>query len=741
MKQILFTLLFCCQLSVLAAQTITPPTNPNLSFEDHKKGAQFPQNWFQWGAGYSLSVDTTQTKDGKRSMLIQSPADRKADTFGCVATKIPATYEGKEIELRGYLKLENVKNGSAGLLMRIDGVSGMLQFDNMAQQNIQGTSDWKQYSIKLPYSQSAKVINVGAMLTGDGKMWADNLELLIDGKPFDQAPIKKPSPFELDKEFEQGSKITLNKLTPQQITDLAEIGRLWGFLKYYHPAVAAGKHNWDYELFRILPKVLNARSKDEKLQAIYDWTAKLGTFKALENEVFKDGVDKAEPDLSWINEKNYNSRLLAKLDSVKKAERTDGHYYIALNPNVGNPEFRNESPYASMAYPDAGYRLLSLFRYWNMIEYFFPYKYLIGQNWQKILPEFVPKFVNATNETEYKLAALALIARIHDTHANIFQDPAFDRFFGNQYAPVELTFIEEKPVVTNYFHQDLGKKSGLKIGDVIETINGKKIQQIIQEKLPLTPASNYPTQLRNIARDLLRTNDSLLTVTYLRENKPTQIKLKTYSNKTINIYSNYNSKDTSFKMIGPDVSYLFPGKIKNSHLPKFAPDFLKSKGLIIDLRCYPSDFIVFSLANYLLPEPKNFAKFSSGSLTRPGTFTLGSPIKTGSINENYYKGKIVIIVNEISQSNAEYTAMAFSTAPNVTVIGSTTAGADGNVSSIVLPGQINTFISGIGVYYPDGKETQRVGIVPDIEVKPTIEGIREGRDELLEKALSIINEK
>jgi len=128
-------------------------------------------------------------------------------------------------------------------------------------------------------------------------------------------------------------------------------------------------------------------------------------------------------------------------------------------------------------------------------------------------------------------------------------------------------------------------------------------------------------------------------------------------------------------------------------------------------------------------------------LTRPGTFTLGTPIKTGSVNENYYKGKIVIIVNEISQSNAEYTAIAFSTAPDVTVIGSTTAGADGNVSSIVLPGQINTFISGIGVYYPDGKETQRVGIVSDIEVKPTIKGIREGRDELLEKALSIINEK
>jgi len=49
-------------------------------------------------------------------------------------------------------------------------------------------------------------------------------------------------------------------------------------------------------------------------------------------------------------------------------------------------------------------------------------------------------------------------------------------------------------------------------------------------------------------------------------------------------------------------------------------------------------------------------------------------------------------------------------------------------------------ISGIGVYYPDGKETQRLGIVPDLVVKPTIEGIKKGKDELLEKAIELIRE-
>jgi C-terminal processing protease CtpA/Prc len=101
----------------------------------------------------------------------------------------------------------------------------------------------------------------------------------------------------------------------------------------------------------------------------------------------------------------------------------------------------------------------------------------------------------------------------------------------------------------------------------------------------------------------------------------------------------------------------------------------------------------------------------------------------------------VIIVNEKTQSHAEFTAMSLQMAPRATVIGSTTAGADGNVSRIVLPGGIRTMITGLGVYYPNGKETQRVGIMPDLVVKPTIQGIIQNRDELLEKAIEIINEK
>jgi C-terminal processing protease CtpA/Prc len=222
-----------------------------------------------------------------------------------------------------------------------------------------------------------------------------------------------------------------------------------------------------------------------------------------------------------------------------------------------------------------------------------------------------------------------------------------------------------------------------------------------------------------------------------------EIELEAYPKEKlkVNFGEMFNKQIPAFKLIEPDIAYLYPGSLKRGEITQIIPEIAKTKGLVIDLRSYPSDFIVFSLGEYLMPKTTSFVKFSNGSVTTPGLFTVSDELKVGKENSDHYKGKVVILINETTQSQAEYTTMALRTAPRATVIGSTTAGADGNVSQFFLPGGISTMISGIGVYYPDGKETQRVGIVPDIVVKPTIKGIRAGRDEPLEKAIEIINAK
>jgi hypothetical protein len=432
----------------------------------------------------------------------------------------------------------------------------------------------------------------------------------------------------------------------------------------------------------------------------------------------------------------FSKELTALLLNVKNAKRTGKNYYISLADNVRNPVFSNENAYAWMQYPDVGFRLLSLYRYWNIIQYYSPYKYLIEENWEKVLEEFIPIFINASDETQYRITVLKLISRVNDTHANIWSDRILSNYLGINYAPYEVQFIEGVPVISNCYEVRSSFSPQLQNGDVILSINKKPIDKILSERLEISPASNYPTKLRYIARNLLRTNDSIFDIEFKRGDLSFQKKIRTFPQEKINMTQ---KRDTCFKFIQPDIAYLYPGSIKNEYLPLIMSKVQDSKGLIIDLRCYPSEFIVFTLSSFLMPKNTPFVKFSRGSIEYPGLFVIDKGLlSVGRNNIDFYKGKVIILVNETTISQAEYTAMALRVAPRATVVGSTTAGADGNVSPFSLPGGINTMITGIGVYYPDGSETQRVGIIPDIEIKPTIQGLKKNQDELLEKAVEII---
>ena len=102
-----------------------------------------------------------------------------------------------------------------------------------------------------------------------------------------------------------------------------------------------------------------------------------------------------------------------------------------------------------------------------------------------------------------------------------------------------------------------------------------------------------------------------------------------------------------------------------------------------------------------------------------------------------YKGRVILLVNELTQSNPEFQAMALQRCPQTLTIGSPTSGADGDIVRIPLPGGLMTCFSGIGIFYPDGTPTQAVGVRLDVEVNDTVESLQAGRDLVLEKALEL----
>ncbi|MGF1587103.1 MAG: S41 family peptidase [Bacteroidales bacterium] len=725
---ILGSFVVCCQ-----AQT---DSKSNLGFETHSNINALSDGWFKWG-DFMLTIDTLSNSGQKSGKITSTDSGQ----FGSIAYKIPANYNGKTIELEGYMKIKNVTNGFAGLLLRIDGTGGPLAFDNMQNQNISGTSDWQKYSIKLDYPEHAEEIYIAGLLTGKGEAWFDDFVLSIDGKNVQtlkesEKPVSRAF---LDKEFDNGSRVEILNLTPEKVNNLELLGKVWGFLKYYHPEIAKGNYNWDYELFRFIPGYLNETNEIQREELLLKWIDDLGKVDECKtcNPTPEDALLK--PDLKWITASIVSESLRNKLHYIYNNRNQGRHFYIKMAAGVGNPEFQNENAYANMPFPDAGFRLLALYRYWNMIHYFFPYKYLTDKDWNTTLKEYIPVFLNAKDELEYELAALRIIGDIQDTHANLWGGhDKIEEWKGNNFAPVHLRFIEGILVVTDYYNPELKNETGLEVGDIITRIDGKNIKDIVSDLSNYYPASNKVVQLRDISADMLRSQKTELEIEYLQNGRLKTKILKLYPRNELNIYRGYRRNDERcYRLLDNNIGYITLMSIKADDIPEIRKDFKNTRGIIIDIRNYPSTFVPFSLGSFFTSTPTPFVKFTHGNINNPGEFTFSKELEIPNF-EDPYKGKLVVLVNEISQSQSEYTAMAFRAGDNTTVIGSTTAGADGNVSIIMLPGNLRTMISGIGVYYPDGGGTQRIGIVPNIEVKPTISGIKNGKDELLEKAIEII---
>src|SRR4030095_15226038 len=103
-----------------------------------------------------------------------------------------------------------------------------------------------------------------------------------------------------------------------------------------------------------------------------------------------------------------------------------------------------------------------------------------------------------------------------------------------------------------------------------------------------------------------------------------------------------------------------------------------------------------------------------------------------------YTRPIVVLIDDRAQSAAEGFCMFLRNARRATFVGSTTAGTNGNITRINLPGGGSMSVTGMRGKFGDGSRFQNIGIVPDVKVEPTIRGIRAGRDEVLERGLEVL---
>lgn len=526
-----------------------------------------------------------------------------------------------------------------------------------------------------------------------------------------------------------------------EMDKLTSTAKVWGFLKYYHPEVAKGKFNWDNELLKILPVVKQAQTKEELSLIFLTWINSLGQVKRCNSCQKNDKMQFFDNnyDLSWMADSDiFTEELTRKLENIEKNRYGRKTSYYARSDKAGNISITNEPEYKNIEYlENEDYRYLSLFKYWNIIEYFFPYKYMTDQKWNDVLIEMIPKFREAKNDEAYHLVIQEVSAKINDSHTSLMRSNGVVKHLGggDKSAPVRLTVFEDSIFVTGFYNDSLAEKNDFKIGDAIIKVNDESVQEIVKRIEKYIPSSNKNRTKFFTQQLLLRDYKDSVKVSYVREGEKHIKKVRLYSSKEFG-FEIPPPLTEKYTILEDNIGYINMSNIKIKEVDKMMDNLINCKAIIFDGRYRPNG-IYRRISHHIKPQRSEFVKIIIPDVSYPGRYIWKDTkdLEVGGNNNDYYKGKVILLVDGQTQSHAEYSTMALQTAPNSITIGTQTSGADGNLSSFEFLGGYATSMSGTGIFYPDGTETQRMGIKIDFKVVPTLEGIIQNEDEILKAGI------
>src|SRR5262249_41374446 len=120
--------------------------------------------------------------------------------------------------------------------------------------------------------------------------------------------------------------------------------------------------------------------------------------------------------------------------------------------------------------------------------------------WTGVLMDSIRTIALAPDSLTYQQEMMRFIARIHDTHANLWSSLGVRPPVGTCQLPVVVRFVEGVPLITGYNSATAGPASGLKIGDVITQLDGTAIADLLTQWEPLYADSNQAARLRDIGQ-------------------------------------------------------------------------------------------------------------------------------------------------------------------------------------------------------------------------------------------------
>jgi len=626
-----------------------------------------------------------------RPLLVTTATEFGSLTMHCADAQ---KYSGKEFAFSAKVRMVN-GNGSGHLWVRVDKPDkAMGFFDNMDGRPITDKK-WAVYSITGKIDKDLSAIYYGIFLKGNGELQLDSIVMKV-------------------KAGDGWETVYASNLAEDKVNEFPKSIR------------ENAKGNLKQPGFTI-----NTVLSDDEKKCVSIKSTDSGEGSGYKKEKHDLLFEKFPAVGEYIN-KDIGSGLSCIIPLALYGD-DDYTYPVADTGRVN--AFKKELASVSDSFQsgnDLYVRLAGLAISWNIFQHFYMYFDVAKTDWAEDLNTAITSAYHDKSDIDFQLTLQKLTAKLKDGHVSVSNESIPQQ---NYFLPVGWEWIENKLVITDVLPGILQVRQG----DIVTHIDGipaGNYYQSIEEHI--SAATKGWMEYRANREALKGTRDSEVNLTITTAQGITRnVNLKRSLNKTD--YKEAHKKAETVKKIRDDIYYVNLDGVTDVALSNLMPSLEKCKSIIFDLRGYPT--VEPELISHLITQKDTSRKWMRvPRIIYPDQENIAGFQEIGwelTPQKPHLNARIIFIVNGSAISYAESFMSFIEHYKLATIIGQPTAGTNGNVNPFSLPGGYSISWTGMKVLKHDGSQHHGIGIQPDILLNKTIRGVREGKDEFLDKAIEI----
>lgn len=574
------------------------------------------------------------------------------------------------------------------------------------------------------------------------------------------------------------SETTVTKTTEeeQRYVNLVAFAKLFGYVRYFHPSDESTEMNWNRFAVYGAEQVAKAKDKNQLISVLEDLFLPIAPLIVIDNDNSEKSREVHHNEKEVIAWQHYGVGTEDLYDLYKSKRVTasingdqlllEDNKLFEQYPKINEMIIKEIIPGLNVKIPLVLYldegktvgsdeeslvnfkklqenlkqidslqdsnnefvRFAGVVVTWNILQHFFPYFHVTNSDWEAQLEISLIDAENDHTREDYIRTLSRLLEKTKDGHAEL-ANSKYNRL--DKRLPFVVDIIEGHVVVTA-----AEKESGLLLGDIILSMNDRKALGIIEQLESEIVGS--PQNKKHIATVYFTIGD-IANLEVLRENETISLKI---DGKSYSYLDEFNRKET-FQVLEEGIYYL---NLTSADAPYFIETHVEqltnAKGIIFDLRGYPASFaFMHDVIGHLIDEPIKGPIFRIPQTIYPDQEQVIYDEIQDSIlpKEPKFNGEIVFLTYNGAISMSEFFLGYIKDNQIAEIVGQPTAGSDGDANRYLIPGNITGVFTGSEVLNADRSQTHTIGIEPTVPIERTIDGVKQGVDEYIQKALKIIN--